>query len=441
MSAEWVFLRPIDRLFFGSPRALGAGEVHGGRSEFPPSPYAVAGMLRTHLLEGAEPPLDLNDWSSGERARRATLVGTAERLPRGWQLVGPFPAAELAEDDQGVAQVEPWLPLPEWVKLGQDGLFRPHQCCGHRGAPVRSRLDEPCAPIGDDDVLLDHGVWVGTPRVTAAETSPSWVPAAALVELLRISTPLDARKRGWFQQWKESSQAVLPPFVKFETAPGVGIEAGTRTALDNMLYVLEMLRFAPGSGLLVSLRASLDSPLHSSSLATGLGRAGRKGQVAAFESADDRLAPSWHTLLETDYLEAAASSGVFWLYLATPARITDPYREVVRVIQQLAPRSITASLLAVAIKEPQVIGGLAVDGARARDNVQYARGGSAWLLRLQGGSDVERAELLRRLHGQPVLGPEAERAFGFGLTFVGLGPAPREETSSAFDSGRPGGKV
>lgn len=428
MIAEWVFLRPIDRVYFGSPRALGAGDVHSGCSEFPPSPYAVAGMLRTHLLEGAQPRLDLDDWSATERARRAELVGTAERLPDGWQLCGPFPAEEVTRDGASTPEIEPWLPLPEWIKFGRDGQFHPHQWYGDRG------LVRPQAPIGDDCELLPGGAWVGTPRVAAAEPAPRWVPAAALAELLRTSTPLDLREQRWFQRWRKSSRLAGPPFVKFETAPGVGIDAKSRVAQDSMLYSLEMLRFAPRSGLLVSLQASLELPLSVSSLSEGIGRAGRKGQTAAFEPAEGRLAASWQRLLETDYLEAAASSGVFWLYLATPARVADPYREVLSVVQTLAPSTITVSLLSIAIAEPQVIGGLAVDGARARDNVHYARGGSAWLLRLDGGRDVERRELLSRMHGMPLLGPKAEKAFGFGLTFVGFGPSPRETKSSTSES-------
>lgn len=444
MTTEWVFLRPIDRVYFGSPRALGAGEVHSGCSEFPPSPYTVAGMLRTHLLEGAQPRLDLNDWSAAERSRRAALVGTAERLPDGWQLCGPFPAEEVTPDSASAPELEPWLPLPAWIKFGRDGRFHPHQWYGDRGlarphAPIGDD-DELPAPIGDDDELLSDGAWVGTPRVAAAERAPSWVPASALVELLRTTSPLDMREQPWFLRWSHSSRLAGPPFVKFETAPGVGIDARSRVALDSMLYSLEMLRFAPGTGLLVSLQASLDLPLSVTSLSEGIGRAGRKGQAAAFESAEGRLTASWRRLLEGEHLEAAASSGTFWLYLATPARMSDPYCEVVSVARELAPRAITVSLLSIAIGEPQVIGGLAIDGARARDNVHYARGGSAWLLRLEGGSELERRELLSRLHGQPLLGPKAEQAFGFGLTFVGFGPSLRENTNSAFDSGKPGGK-
>lgn len=427
MSSRWIFLRPIDRVYFGPPRAQAAGEVHGGRSLFPPSSYTTAGMVRTRLLEGAEPALNLNDWSFAERERRAALVGTAEALPSEWQMVGPFPACETSDHRRRLA---PWLPLPAWITCAIGGRLMPHRLLAQRGRNIASTVGDFSyfTPMADDDGVMTDAYWVGSPRVKPADNSPTWVPTSVLDRILTTGDTLDVADEAWFLPWKERRASEVsdfagPPFVKWDTAPGVAISSGKRSAVDGMLYTLEMLRFAPGSGLLVSLSASLTSPLRGAALEDGVGRAGRKGQTAAFESATDRLDASWSALIDSDHLRRAVErEELFWLYLGTPAKIANPYKDVLSAICDEAPKSISIELLSVMIGAPQVIGGLAADGGRPRENALYARPGSGWLLRVKGGRPEERLALLNRFHGRSSLGPKKEQAFGFGFTLVGRGP-------------------
>jgi CRISPR type III-B/RAMP module-associated protein Cmr3 len=428
MNGHCVLLRPIDRVFFGPPRVLPAGEVHSGRSEFPPSPYTVAGMLRTHLLEGAEPALDLDDWSPSERQRRAGLVGTAERLPAGWQMVGPFPAGEIPD---GSRRLKPWLPLPAWITHGEDGRLHAPSLLPTNGPGLEVAAD-------DDARLGGDRAWVGAPHVTPSEHAVRWVPASILRQLLTDGQTLDASSdagdTSWLHGLHGARGSAEPPFVVREKAPGVAIDFKTGTAEDHMLYTLETLRFAPGSGLLVWLDAALTAPLRLASLDRGVGRAGRKAQTAAFEDADGRI-HAWNDLLRADHLDTSHEESLFWLYLATPARLDDPYTAIPSALRQQAREGVTVSLLAVVTAEPQVIGGMAMDGGRPRDNALHARAGSGWLVRLQGGSAAARAALLHDFHGRATLGPIEERAFGFGFTFVGRGPRvpspPRPPTPRA----------
>lgn len=424
--SHWILLRPIDRLYFGPPRAQVAGEVHGGRSDFPPSPFTVAGMVRTRLLEGAMPGLDLGDWSPAERSRRARLVGTANELPPGWQLVGPFPAIETNER---VGRLEPWLPLPAWIVCADGWRLEPYRFIARRGEEsVHTEEGLSSTPIADDDLEFENeGSWVGAPHVKTVEHGPTWVPASVLGRILAGDKPLSIGDEPWVRPWKdrylEGSGARMagPSFVKWESAPGVAIDPESGTAMDSMLYALDMLRFAPRSGLLVSVTAALEPPLSEGSLEHGVGRAGRKGQAAAFEPAT-RVSSSWNSLLDGGHLGAPAEEDTFWLYLGTPAGLRDPYRDVISELRAAAPHGVAVSLLALVTGEPLVIGGLAMDGGQPRSNALYARAGSGWLVRLTGGRSEERQAVLQRFHGCSTLGPEKERAFGFGFTLVGRGP-------------------
>jgi hypothetical protein len=449
MLREWIFLRPIDRLYFGSTKVQTAGEVHGGRSEFPPSPYTLAGILRTHLLEGAEPTLDLDDWSPSARSQRERLVGSAEQLPSGWRILGPFPACEtvihneLPEPQCAPAQgrraqppqeyggsqeleLEPWLPLPAWFTYA-DGCLHPHRFLQFRGAGVEHEGGRPpSAPMADDDERLgSKGWWVGKPTLHSgkAEQTVRWVPASVLKRLLSATTPVEIAGEPWFLSWsRDPSRPAEPPFVKREIAPGVALDPNTGTAMDSMLYSLEMLRFKPRSGLLALLEGELQAPLRASTLTQGMGRAGRKGQAIAFEPVGERLSRSWDGLLDVEHLSQGTERSTFWIYLGTPARLDEPYSAVPAQLREMAPSGIHVVLLSIAVDLPRVIGGMAVDGGRPRDNGLYAPAGSGWLVQLSGGTAEERTMLLKRFHGRATLGPERERAFGFGLTLVGRGP-------------------
>lgn len=425
-----VLLRPVDRVYFGPPRSQVAGEQHGGRSEFPPSPFAIAGMLRTHLLEGAEPALDLEDWTPSERRRRAALVGTADKLPKDWQMVGPFPAQ--ATDAQSKLY-EPWLRVPAWVTWGMDRQWHSSEVLAAPEASVAPSRDRRPTTMADDDDAFGNGMrtWIGSPRVRRrTDLYPQWIPARLLKRLLSSSRPVGGLLE---QVWHPGPfPSREPPFVRREIAPGIAIHTSSGTAKDGMLYSLEMLRFAPGSGLLVWFDAQVTSPLRLSSLDGGVGRAGRKGQMAAFESAYGRVAPAWKELLDDAHLDWAEAGASFWVYLATPVRVTDPLRDGLAAIRALAPRGISVSLLAAAAGEPQVIGGLRLDGGKPRQNGLYAPAGSGWLVRIEADSVGSRTEFLRSLHGRCSMGPEDERAFGFGFTLVGRGPLlPESQVESA----------
>jgi CRISPR-associated protein Cmr3 len=117
---------------------------------------------------------------------------------------------------------------------------------------------------------------------------------------------------------------------------------------------------------------------------------------------------------------------LFWLLALTPARLAEPLRPAVRL-----PLSGAASVVirGALIGPPLTLGGYELASHRSRPNRSYVPAGSAWLLQLRGGDRSSRAEALRRLHDAHPLGPSAEAGFGFGHTFVGLGPEPLEDES------------
>ncbi|GAA0597299.1 type III-B CRISPR module-associated Cmr3 family protein [Caenispirillum bisanense] len=133
MTAVSFLIEPAEAVAFGPPKSSVAGEAHHIRSQFPPSPRTVQGLIRTRLLLGAEPRPDLGNLAAAPAI--AALVGPPEALPEGWQLRGPFPAAlvpappEVATDPDEAGQVlSPWVPAPRFL-LGR----------GKHGDATRSR--------------------------------------------------------------------------------------------------------------------------------------------------------------------------------------------------------------------------------------------------------------------------------------------------------------
>jgi CRISPR-associated protein Cmr3 len=418
------FVRPVEPLYFGTPRSFAAGEAHHGRSLFPPPPSTFQGLVRSHLLRAVEPPHDLNDTSEAARALREQLVGGPEALPPGWQIQGPFPASRrraAGQNEDQEFQLAPWVPTPRFLL----------RAGASRVAPRHARVVAPALSLGRSTgfqrAASDLGtgdLWLlGRPEENATEPLEGWVGPANLRWAL-------ARRGEW--SWKEYG-SYIPPFVHPESRPGLAIDPNTGTPEHGMLYVLETLRFqqragveGSTSGLVGWFRGELDARIPEDALGHGTAAAGRKGRLAAVEPAG-AFDPDWEAVKHGDHLPPHVSEeDLFWLLALTPARLAEPLRPAVRL-----PLSGAASVVirGALIGPPLTLGGYELASHRSRPNRSYVPAGSAWLLQLRGGDRSSRAEALRRLHDAHPLGPSAEAGFGFGHTFVGLGPEPLEDES------------
>lgn len=400
-----AFLRPIDRLYFGPPRGRSAGEIHSGRSEFPPSPHTIAGILRTHLLRDAERrgalSHALHDRSRPAAIARSTLVGDRHRLAPGWRLGPTFPAFPASR--QPGAALMPWLPMPRCVSFAEDGVPR---------WPRRVRWPGDGLPTIFTDEVPARTSWYAPPHGRTLDEPPGWLSAAALSEVLRGQMP---------SAMTRDARSSLPPFVRREVWTGIAVEDPTRRVSDGMLYSLDMLRFVDGGGLVTWAEVSHRDGLDPAALGRGVARAGSKGHLVHIERA--HIDSAWDELLRSPALDDMEADEVeVILYLATPARIPD-HRDPLAALRPQPPAGVSASVQAAFVDAPLWIGGLDTVTMQPQTNAQHLAPGSCWFLRVFGGTRADRASWLRSLHGARSLAEPDAAAFGYGLTFIGRLPA------------------
>ena len=424
MARTDFWLRPLEPLFFGPPRSFVAGEAHHASSAFPPSPWTLQGIVRTHLLKAARRNLDhsLADRSPAARREREALVGSPDALPAGWQIDAPVPVEQQEVNDE--PRLHAWFPAPRF-------LFR--RSARGDGAPVRGhvlidRVGDSSWDIADDRISswADRGdtVIVGPPP-DAGEPKP-------------LSGWIDARNLRWALtgqgSWSpDGHDDDLPPFVRRERQTGVAIDDREGTAQDRMLYTMERLRFREGSGLWSNLEVDpVPAGLHPDKLPRGIAHAGRRVRPVELAPAPEK-SRDWQAVERPDeWLTRLAGEEPqdrvrIWLYLASPVYVAvDQDRPRIQVG---SGSGVEVRVRAALIGPPELHGGLRMASSRSRGNQMLVPAGSAWLIDVEGGQPAERARVLRALHGgyplaDPLNNPDAgaHAAFGFGRTLVGIGP-------------------
>ena len=400
-------VEPVEPLLFGPPRSLSAGEAHRIRSQFPPPPTAFQGMIRSRLLLGAEPALDLDTPKSSDII--AELVGTPSELPPGWQIRGPFPA-RWRHDDQDVGDdrkcLQPWVPTPRFL-LGPPA---------DPGYPLHAReISSPHECLSD--LAVDTPRFLGRPDRAESRPLNGWIGPANL----RFALGGESGATWQSEQWGERK----PDFVKDEFQPGLAIDKTESVAKHGLLYFAEALRFDAGSGLFGQLETpELLPPLSLSALTESAQQAGRRGRLARFRAVE-RLDSDWEALMRGAHLPDRVDDGQgFWLVSMTPARIEDPLSP--RLIPTL-PAGVQVRWQAALTGRPFPLGGYEVASSRPRPNRLYVPGGSAWFFHLRGGTPETRRDAIFALHDRHTLGVASEAAMGFGHTVVGLGPLATEE--------------
>ncbi len=422
-----IFIRPLEPLFFGAPSPFNAGETRFSRSMFPPSPMTFQGMIRSHLLRGATLKHSLDDWSAPARQERAELVGTSHSLPDGWQIKGPFPA--LLENGTTV----PWLPAPRFLfRKGEEG-----------SCPVSGKMYPDGLPHMDDlnnmnsDGFPVQTVQYGMPETFGHKPMTGWMDATAIFYALTGQheniTP---------NQIHESH----PPFLKInQVQPGIALKRDGNIAEDGMLYRLEHLRFDGRSGFWGRFSGTLDHRLGKDSFSKGLGGAGRKGRLVAFEEASSPVS-QWTKLLNGQHLPTGnGDSGWFWLYLLTPAAMVPPEQRSqgsllpghVRLAIEGLPgrvplvfsgkdpavqKSAYIRCISAITGHPVTLGGMDMAKGTTRGNQSYIPAGSAWLLEIKGENSGHLKEICNQLNNTHLLGDPDQACFGFGHTLVGIGP-------------------
>lgn len=376
----WFLVDPIDTVWFRAGHPFVAGEDSADPGLFPPTAWTFQGMVRSRLLMAALGPA----LETANRAVVQELVGPPDRLPEGWSLAGPFPAAPGPHDE-----LEPWFPAPAllWRK-------------GEEAIRVR--------PMPETDDLLGAAAarWH---TATGGEAEPwqGWVSASNLEWALT--------GRGVWDRSGATSEACpdLPPFVAVEQRPGIRVDRETGTARDHMLYVATHHRFAPGSGLLGALRATSDSRVPDGALHGGVVPAGKKGRLASFQGPIE-LGPAWARLwrgqhLELDPAKLPPRLGA-WVVLLTPA--------LARADGEPPFPLRGASVVLRLGRRGPPLGGFDQVGGGGRPVEATWAPGSAWLLDLSAAPD--RLDAARALQGLPPHLPTDEERLGFGQRLAAL---------------------
>jgi hypothetical protein len=390
------FVEPLESLIFGQPRSFAAGEAHHGSSLFPPSPYTFQGLVRSRLLHATRQPLDFE--AAGIREHIETLVGSPDALKPGWQITGPYPALRR-QTEVGTTVIEPWLPAPRFLLRGRDGEIL---------------LARPLADAQGGLSDLGEGLLLGRPEAGPCEALAGWLPAAALKAALTSSS-------SFRPEWtKDSRPRDLPPFVKQEFRPGLVITAGAATARHGLLYFYEALRFAPHGGFWARFAPELPDAFEANALETGLASFGRKGRLVRFDGVPE-VDPAWRSVLAGEHLpDEIEESELCWLVTLSPLRLDDPRKLVLRTP---LPDDVKLQVCAALTGPPLALGGFSLAKSAARPNRLYVPGGSAWAVRLVGGTPSSRAAALRTLHDSHPFGPAEEAAMGFGHILAGRAPS------------------
>ncbi len=390
-----IAIAPLGALYFGDGRPLTAGETDHGVGRFPPSPRTFQGLVRTALLREVN-GLDLGPGADQDRI--AALVGPPDRLPEGWQIVGPWLAEWDSETGDRADAVAPWLPRP--LYLGE----RP-------GAPERSLETVEIKPLGTD-MKWDLGEAVGSASIADARARqrPAFLKPAALRNLLAGSRPSDA-------------DGGLPRFVQAEPRTGLALEPGKSVARTGMLYTLGFHRFADQAGFVLRFRGTLTGGLSSTALTRGVATIGGRNRLARLLAVSN-WSRDFRAALATDHLPAAPGDGDrFWLWTTTPAAVDCPWAPV------LTPERIgdaRATVVTAVVGRTERIGGFSLAEGCSAAVRTHVPAGSAWLIALDGGSAEDRGALLRSFHDAFPLGTDpGASAMGFGHTLVSRLPHAR----------------
>lgn len=406
MSSAPIFAVPDEAIFAGPPQSQTQGETHHGAGLFPPPPTTFQAVVRTHLLRRRWPD------RLGDPRAVAEVVGPPEALPRGWQLLGPWPAGVR----RGVPEeeLELWLPQPQAV-------VREERSAG----PAALSWMELWRP--GPETLLDREAPEAL-LVSPGKASPGWIPAEALLALLR-GEPARA------------ATGALPPFVRAETRVGLALDDSRRTVERSMLYFREAHRFGGGDYERAGLYAVLDgAPAElTPTLQSGVAALGRRSRALTLQ-VPPPPSEAWGVIESGAHLRDLALDRFVdgleaWLVLGTPAAFggglgagpeggPDNARGEPWEGRPTAPRfasygACQVEVVAAALGRPVAIGGLRVGGLPKRVRA-WVPAGSTWRIRLRGGSPEDRRNTLLHLHHRPSLGAPEERGFGCGHTWASV---------------------
>lgn len=340
IATEWIFIEAHDVWMFRDSKPFIAQQSFVARSQFPPNPQTMQGILRSHWLEQ-----NSVDYAAYARHAVSANVRTAVGLP-GWQdrppelgafqMAGPFMARRTAN-----GSVERLFRAP----LDVVGVDDPGQ--GNR--PKQFRLLQPLSKATfETEPPFDGWRPLGLPNGSRPAEASGWLGETAFVASMAGKPPTE----GDF----------IRPSDIFERDPriGLGLDAGKRVAAESLLYHAEFVRPAANVGLLVQVPKGFFGEVPNGVL--NIGGESRSG---------------YYTRVQYSPLQVAQSPGIrLKVTLLTPAYFGDGWKPInADWSPWLGPQ---ARLVSMTLGRPQLISGWDIARGKAKPLRHYIPAGSVY---------------------------------------------------------------
>lgn len=395
-SLQWLWIQPLDVLFFRDSKPFNAGEGFRAKSAFPPTPYPFVGALRARILADTLPRmgLSLEDYrrhisgeAHGAQAPDPSLDASKEQSLH--ELV-----AQIG-DASSYGRLRFWGPL-----LAQDmgrelyfpaplDLFSSNRLVPLEKHPKGMETNRPA------DTELPRLLW--SRQALGNPLKEPFVDSEALAAYLRGDRP----------------NLTDNPLVDREPRVGIAMDTGRRTVKEGLFYISEMLRIGEAIGFVMGVEGyELDQ------LSSGLLQLGGEGRGAYFHVLDS-LKP-----VEKLRKLSADGDGRFKLYLASPAIFKQGW-----LPDFVDPKTLVGTvgatkvkLVAAAVGKPLSIGGWDLAKRAPKTMYKAVPPGSVYFFEVEEGETEAVCEAFHftcYLQAQATADLKQLANIGFGLSLVG----------------------
>lgn len=364
MNGQWVFIQAQDVWMFRDSKPFTAQQSFVARSQFPPNPQTMQGMIRTHYLESQA--VDWRAYAAGDErdelyaaVGHAGIKGTPPTLGN-LQITGPFVAIENGQD-----KIQRLLPAP------LDLLFNAETGELSTLTPLAERAFFTNLPFDS---------WQPLTQTPGAKPVEGWLDEDQFSDYLN-KRPV----RGGLRKNKE--------VFEFEDRIGLGMDHRRRAAQEGLLYRARFIRPHNDIGLLMHVNQALLSD-------SGFIRVGGESRSARFR------------ILKNYNLPKPPASGRIKIVLLTPAYFSDGWRPEGADSERWTSWVGRGQLVSSVIGKPITISGWDIANNRSKPLRHFVPAGSVYYF---DSADYQSQPFTETPPGEPDFG-----SMGFGSIAVGI---------------------
>jgi CRISPR-associated protein Cmr3 len=401
--SKWLWIEPLDVLFFRDSKPFTAGESFRAKSAFPPTPYPFVGAIRSRVLADVLPQVGSNLDAYREHITNrvnhqelneiVTVLGDAEGYGK-LEFRGPFLARQKPDK-----RYEFLFPAPL-------DLFEKQQLNPLDKLPSGVLFNPPAGSTRSPTLLWSR-------ESLGSELKDVFLSNQGLRRYLQGEIPReDERNKEFF--WRE-------------LRVGIALKPGRRTVEEGMFYMPEMIRLADKTGFVLEVAglSFANTSINYNFPREGLLQLGGESRGAYYQTLEEG-----NPLSKLEELGAALEGQIqqtrrFKLYLASPAIFENgwlPDFITDRAKLEGSIEGLHVQLVAAAVGKPLPIGGWDLANKRPKTMYKAVPPGSVYFFELLEG-DVQDAfnafHFKCRLQKEAKDGLKELAKIGFGLTFVG----------------------